>query len=220
MHNTNDITVIIPAYNEEKNISRVIRDLKKSRIIANIIVVNNCSDDNTVEIAKNEGVDVIDCMQRGKGYAMQTGLENCKTHIVLFVDGDLDFHSEDILEKMVQPIIEENCDFVKSTFDREGGRVTELVAKPLLELLFPNMYKFSQPLSGIIAGKRECFNGIIFEKDYGVDIGILLDMVKKNVKIKEVHIGKIDNCSQSWESLSKMAKEVDRAILKRADSIK
>lgn len=212
----NNITVIIPAYNEEKTIDRVIRDIKKSSIDANIMVVNNCSNDNTAEVARKEGATVIDCIEKGKGYAMQEGLNNCNASIVVFIDGDLDLNSQDVLEEMVNPILQDDFDFVKSTFDREGGRVTELVAKPLLELLFPNIYEFSQPLSGIIAGKKEFFEKITFEKDYGVDIGILLDMISINAKIKEVHIGKIDNCSQSWQSLPKMAKEVDKAILKRA----
>lgn len=211
----NSITVIIPAYNEEGNIEKVINNIKHSNINTDIIVVNNCSTDNTAEIAKKAGAIVIDCMKRGKGYAMQAGLDNCHTAIAVFIDGDLDLHTEDVLEEMVNPILLEDFDFVKSTFDRDGGRVTELVAKPLLELLCPNMYKFSQPLSGIIAGKIHFFNKITFEKDYGVDIGILLDMISIGAKIKEVHIGRIDNCSQSWKSLSKMAKEVDKAILKR-----
>lgn len=59
------------------------------------------------------------------------------------------------------------------TFAREAGRVTELVAKPLLSLLFPELAKFSQPLSGIIAGKKKYFEQITFDDDYGVDIGIL-----------------------------------------------
>ena len=76
---------------------------------------------------------------------------------------------------------------------------------------------FGQPLSGIIAGKKEVFDSITFEKDYAVDIGILLDVVQQGRKVKEVYVGKIENCSQSWQALSEMAKEVARGILKRAN---
>ena len=134
-----------------------------------------------------------------------------------FLNNDIDCISNDRDETDKS---NENYDFVKSTFERAGGRVTELVAKPLLELLFPDNCNFSQPLSGIIAGKKEKFDKIELEKDYGVDIGILLDMIKMNAKIKEVNIGTIDNCSQSWKSLSKMSKQVMVAILKRANTIK
>lgn len=210
------VTVIIPAHDEEENIGNVIRDIQKSALKNQIIVVNNCSEDNTEKIAKDLGVKVINCDTRGKGYAMEAGIKEADTEIIAFVDGDLNLYSQDIIKEIVQPILEEGYDFIKSDFDRDGGRVTELVAKPLLELLFPEMHRFSQPLSGVIAGKKSFFNKIILEKDYGVDVGILLDMIAVGAKIKEVHIGKIDNCSQSWKSLAKMAKEVDKAILKRA----
>ena len=121
---------------------------------------------------------------------------------------------------MIEPIMEKNIDFTKSAFTREGGRVTELVAKPLLQLLFPEIAKFEQPLSGIIAGKKSIFDQIEFEKDYGVDIGILIDVIQLGGKVEEVYIGRIDNNSQSWRSLSLMAKEVAKAILKRAGALK
>ena len=110
-----------------------------------------------------------------------------------------------------------NAEFVKSMFDRKGGRVTELVAKPMMDILFPDMYKFSQPLSGMIAGRKELFLQIEFEKDYGVDIGILLDVINLGAKVQEVHIGKVKNVSQQLQALNKMAKEVMIAILKRAN---
>ena len=129
------------------------------------------------------------------------------------MDGDLGVYIDDLITTMVTPIINNEADFIKSAFERSGGRVTELVVKPLLHLLFPEMYKFEQPLSGIIAGKKESFDKLVLEKDYGVDIGILLDVIKLTPKIKEVHVGRIENNSQSWHALSDMAKEVIRAIL-------
>ena len=90
-----------------------------------------------------------------------------------------------------------------------------MVAKPLLKLLFPEFQKYSQPLSGMIAGKKEVFEKIEFEKDYGVDIGILLDVVNMGYSIEEVMIGKLENNSKDWKSLEKMSIEVMRAILKR-----
>lgn len=211
------VTVIIPAFNEENNIGQVIEEIKNSANICEIIVVDNASIDKTTEIAKAHGAKVVFCEKQGKGYAMEAGIERANTDIILFVDGDLKIYNKEIINDMVNPIIHENIDFVKSAFTREGGRVTELVAKPLLEILFPDLYKFEQPLSGIIAGKTEFFKKITLEKDYGVDIGILLDMIKQGANIKEIYIGKVDNNSKSWDSLPKMAKEVANAILKRAD---
>lgn len=214
-----NVTVVIPAHNEEKTIGQVIDKMKSSHIESEIIVVDNCSTDNTSEVAENKGAKVIHCDKKGKGYAMEMGIQHVNTEIVVFVDGDLGIYNADVLKAMTDPIIQKDIDFVKSAFKREGGRVTELVAKPLLQLLFPDIAKFEQPLSGIIAGKTKVFQQIVLEKDYGVDIGILIDVIELGAKVEEVHIGRIDNNSQSWESLSKMAKEVARAILKRAKYI-
>ena len=139
-----------------------------------------------------------------------------KGDIIAFLDADIPNYMDNIVHKLVEPIINKDIDFVKATFKREGGRITELVAKPLLNILFPDIYKFSQPLSGMIAGKKEIFNQIALEKDYGVDIGILLDVIKLNASIVEVNVGEIKNVSKDWKLLSDMAEEVMRAIIKRS----
>lgn len=213
----NKVSVIIPAYNEEKNIVKVIKMLKnyKTEIIDEIIVVDNASTDNTNKLATNTGVIVLKCDNRGKGYAMEMGLKYANNEIIVFLDADINNYTKNLVEVLTVPILNKNADFVKSMFERTGGRVTELVAKPLLDILFPDIYKFSQPLSGMIAGKKSYFEKIEFEKDYGVDIGILLDMINLGAKIEEVYIGKINNSSHSWLSLEKMSKEVMNAILKR-----
>lgn len=212
----NKITVIIPAHNEEKTIRKVIKMLKNNPLINEILVINNASTDNTEQIAKKEGVKVLNCDIKGKGYAMEMGIKEALNEIIIFLDADITKYDYDIISILSEPILNRNIDFVKSKFDREGGRVTELVAKPLLEITFPNIPKFAQPLSGAIAGKKDLLSKLVLEKDYGVDIGILLDMISLNAKIEEVYLGKIKNQSQSWKCLVKMSKEVSQAILKRA----
>lgn len=209
------ISVIIPAYNEEDNIITVIEKTKKNENVQEIIVVNNLSTDRTEGLAKKAGAKVVNCNMQGKGYAMEAGMKIAQNDIIVFLDADIPGYSENIIYKLTQPIIERNIDFVKSTFDREGGRVTELVAKPLLKLLFPEFERFTQPLSGMIAGKKQIFEKLQFEKDYGVDIGILIDVVNMKFSIEEVKIGSIQNKSKEWKSLEKMSREVMQAILKR-----
>ena len=148
---------------------------------------------------------------------MEMGIKEAKNECIVFLDGDISDYSDDVIYKLSEPILDRNIDFVKATFDREGGRVTELVAKPLLNLLFPDVRKYTQPLSGMIAGKKSVFQKIELEKDYGVDIGILLDMINLNVNIEEVKIGKLKNVSKTWKALEKMSTEVMKAILKRAN---
>lgn len=209
------ISVIIPAFNEENNIEVVIKTAKKNDNVKEVIVIDNLSTDKTEEVSLKAGAKVVKCNMQGKGYAMEKGIEVSKNDIIVFLDADIPCYSKDVVHLLAKPIIENDTDFVKSTFDRDGGRVTELVAKPLLKLLFPNLQEFSQPLSGMIAGKREIFEKLEFEKDYGVDIGILLDVANMGCKMEEIKIGRLENNSKDWKSLDKMATEVMRAILKR-----
>lgn len=213
----NKVSVLIPALNEEKSIAIVIECIKKINIVDEIIVIDNNSTDDTNKIATSLGVKTIFCESRGKGYAMESGIQHAKNDIVVFIDADICNYSPDFIDKLVEPIINRDCDFVKSNFTRDGGRVTELVAKPLLELFFPELKKYDQPLSGIIAGKKDFFKGLTFEKDYGIDIGILIDAHLSKAKIEEVHIGNIQNESQDWKDLKGMAKQVSKAILKRTN---
>ncbi len=211
------VSVIIPAFNEEKNIANVINKAKKCKYVQEIIVVNNKSTDNTEKIAKNEGARVVECNSQGKGYAMEEGVRSAKNEVLVFLDADIADYTEDVVDRLIKPIIEKEIDFVKATFDREGGRITELVAKPLLKIVFPSMQAYQQPLSGMIAGKKSCFEKVEFEKDYGVDIGLLLDMSKKHVTIQEAYLGTLKNVSKDWRALEKMSTEVMKAILKRKE---
>lgn len=217
MNMNGKVTLIIPAHNEEKSIQKVIELVKNHPLLSEVIIVDNASTDKTFELAKNSGVTVICCPQKGKGYAMEAGIRHSNNQIIIFLDGDITSYDSDVITILTEPILKRNIDFVKSNFSREGGRVTELVAKPLLELLFPNIPHFCQPLSGAIAGKKSFFEKIVFEKDYGVDIGILLDMINLNAKIEEVYIGNVKNNSHELKSLIGMSKEVQKAILKRAN---
>ncbi len=220
MQNTNKVTVIIPALNEEKNIGKVIDKIRNSKNLDEIIVVNNASTDNTAEVARQHNAKVVFCENKGKGYAMEKGLQEAKNEIIVFLDADVKNYNENIVDILIEPIITKEVEFVKSTFNRkEGGKVTQLVTKPMLNILYPNMYEFSEPLSGMIASKKSTFEKVQFEKDYGVDIGILLDFVKMNVKIEEVNIGDVENLShicKTNDRMQKMSTEIMKAILKRS----
>ena len=214
------VTVVIPARNEERHIANVINSVSKCELVDEILVINNNSKDNTRQVALSCGAKVINCKRIGKGYAMEMGIKYASGDIILFADADIDNYDKNFVYKMITPILRNRSDFVKSTFNRQGGRVTNLVAKPLLELAFPELCKFSQPLSGIIAGKKEYFEKIVFEKDYGVDIGILIDLYKLGIRIREVSIGNIENDSQDWKNLIDMSRQVTQAIVKRAFQLK
>lgn len=210
------ITVIIPALNEENTINGVISLVKQSKLVSEVIVVDDKSLDKTVEISLKSGAKVITGTKLGKGASMRDGLLVAQNEIILFVDADITTYPQNLVELMTLPILNEGFDFVKSYFTRQAGRVTELVAKPLLAILYPEFPQFMQPLSGMIAGKKSFFNQINFEDGYGVDIGILIDMYKLNAKISEVDIGNIENRMQSLEQLGKMSKAVANTILDKS----
>lgn len=210
------LTVIIPALNEEKTIGQVINFCLSDPAVSEIIVVDDNSEDGTATIAKELGAKVIISASRGKGISMKEGINASSNEVVVFLDADIDPYPENCVRNLTSPIIENDVDFVKGAFARNAGRVTELVAKPLLTILFPGLSHFSQPLSGMIAGKKTFFQKIEFFNDYGVDIGILIDMYLMKARVKEVNIGYIENKSKPWEALGKMSREVSRAIITKA----
>ena len=213
------VSVVIPALNEEKTIRQVINLVSSSSVVDEILVIDDKSFDNTIKQARLPKVRIYTSPIIGKGNSMRDGMLLAKNEVIVYLDADIITYPENIVELLSGPILADEADFVKSSFTRQAGRVTELVAKPLLSLLFPEMTRFSQPLSGMIGARKSWLNKIDFENDYGVDIGILLDMHSMKARIKEVNIGYIENRMQTWEQLGKMSREVSKSIIKRAKSI-
>ena len=213
------VSVIIPALNEEKTIRQVINLVSSSSVVDEILVIDDKSFDNTIKQSRLPKVRIYTSPIIGKGNSMRDGMLLAKNEVIVYLDADIITYPENIVELLSGPILADEADFVKSSFTRQAGRVTELVAKPLLSLLFPEMTRFSQPLSGMIGARKSWLNKIDFENDYGVDIGILLDMHSMKARIKEVNIGYIENRMQTWEQLGKMSREVSKSIIKRAKSI-
>jgi glucosyl-3-phosphoglycerate synthase len=215
-HKNLTVSVIIPAYNEEKTVSHVVKVVKSLNYIKEVIVVDDGSSDQTARVALDAGATVINHMKnRGKGAAIKTGFKSSKGDIVVFLDADLHNLTKNQVDNIIQPIMSGEADITKTKFKREAGRVTELTAKPLLNFFFPEI-KFDQPLSGQFAAKRSFLNKIKLEDDYGVDVGIVLDADVMGMKVKEVDIGKIEHVLSSLTELNIVANEVVRTIVDRA----
>ena len=210
------VSVIIPALNEQDTISNVVRFCLSNPHVTEVIVVDDKSIDETVARAKAAGATVITSTKLGKGTSMKDGILYAKNDVLVFIDGDIDPYPPNTICDLVKPILSDEYDFVKATFSRNAGRVTELVAKPLLSIFYPELSQFSQPLSGMIAGRKAMFEKVNFFGDYGVDIGILIDMFLMKARITEVNIGYLDNKSKPWHALGRMSKEVARAIITKA----
>jgi len=213
------VSVVIPAYNEQKSIAHVISVVKEVKEITQIIVVNDGSTDNTEKIVSNiDGVTLINHkVNKGKGSAMKTGLKEVTGQIVLFLDADLSEITKEQVKAILKPILDNEADITKTKFKREAGRVTELTAKPLLQFFFPEL-SFEQPLSGQFAAIKSFLDKIDLEKDYGVDIGIVLDAEALGMRIHEVDIGDIVHEMSTLKELNLMANEVVRTIVDRAIS--
>ena len=210
------VSIVIPAYNEEPTVAQVVSVARKLAYVDEVIVVDDGSKDRTAEEARDAGATVISHKtNQGKGAAIKTGFKNSHGDIIAFIDADISNFTTTKIDKIIRPILEDKTDITKTKFARESGRVTELTAKPLLGFFFPEL-NYEQPLSGQFAGKRSALSKIKFEKDYGVDVGIVLDADVHGISILEVDIGDISHDMSPLADLNKMANEVVRTIIDRA----
>lgn len=209
-------SVIIPALNEEKRIAEVVAFALADSATAEVIVVDDSSIDGTVELARAAGAQVITSSMLGKGASMFDGVAAAKSQLLVYLDGDLAGLRSGIISDLCAPILREDADFVKARFGRGSGRVTELTAKPMLKIFFPELAHFSQPLGGIIAARKSLLQTLVFEEGYGVDIGLLIDSFQAGAQLAEVDIGSLEHDSQPLLDLTYMANEVGRVIFGRA----
>ena len=210
------VSVIIPAYNEQDTVAKVVEVVKNVSIVDEIIVVNDGSSDNTEAEAIKAGARVINHeTNKGKGQALYTGYKQAECDIIAFIDADIYNLTSAKVYSMIKPILEGKTDITKTKFARESGRVTELTAKPLLNFFFPEI-SFEQPLSGQFAARKEILKRINFESDYGVDVGIVIDADVLGISIMEVDIGAIEHDMSPLSDLNLMANEVVRTIISRA----
>lgn len=211
------VSVIIPAYNEEETVAKVVGVVKKAAYVDEIIVVNDGSSDQTESEAIKAGAKVINHeTNKGKGEALKTGYKQSECDIIAFIDADIHNLTSAKVESMIKPILEGKTDITKTKFSRASGRVTELTAKPLLNFFFPEI-SFEQPLSGQFAARKEVLKKINFESDYGVDVGIVIDADVLGISIMEIDIGAIEHDMSPLSELNLMANEVVRTIIGRAN---
>ncbi|RLF77507.1 glycosyltransferase family 2 protein [Thermococci archaeon] len=187
------ISVIIPAYNEAKRIGKVLSKIPE--FVDEVIVVDDGSEDNTFEVAKNHGAEVIRLEEnQGKGAAMREGIKKISGDVVVFMDADGQHNPEEI-EKLVSPILKGEADFVIGSrlIKTQGKRplirkISNFLSTSLIKIKLGINVKDTQ--SGFRAIKRELLPEIE-SKRYEVETEILIKAVKKGARVKEVPVERI-----------------------------
>ncbi len=237
---TATVTVLIPARDESRTIGPIVHCVRRelcapggAGLVDDLVVVDDASSDDTAAVAAAAGAEVLAGPGVGKGGAMS--LARGRGDLVVFLDGDVTNFGPHFVTGALGPLLFcRDVTLVKGAYVREpasrlappagGGRVTELVAKPLVSLLFPELCTLadmSQPLAGETAVRREVLDAVALEPDYGVEIGLLIDVARRygTSAVAEVDLGVRQHRNRPLGELSHQARQVMEAMLSRAGVI-
>jgi glucosyl-3-phosphoglycerate synthase len=230
----------VPARDEARTIGPIVESLVRLRELGAVdeVVVVDSSHDGTGEIAARLGADVYSQAALmpgygevlGKGDAMWRALSVLRGDVVCFVDADTERFGPHFACGLVGPLVTEpSVQFVKGFYRRPfrlgdevapegGGRVTELTARPALEIFYPRLAGIHQPLAGEIAARRELLERLPFATGYAVEIAMLIDAYELAGidAIAQVDLDERQNRHQPLSELGPMATAVLRAVLSRA----
>lgn len=236
------ISLGLPTLNEEETIGQVVGMIRKKFVqeyplLDEIVVIDSNSTDRTVEIAESLEVPVVkhrDVLTQyevweGKGEALWNSLYILRGDLIAWIDTDIVNLHPRFVYGILGPLIREpRLMYVKGFYQRPlrmgrklqargGGRVTELVARPLLNLFYPELSGFVQPLAGEYAGRRQVLERVPFIGGYGVETGLLIDILNLcglNA-MGQVDLEERVHRNQSLEALSKMAFEIIQVVMAR-----
>ena len=235
------ISLGLPTLNEQNTIGKVIRTFKTALmdrvpLLDEIVVIDSGSSDRTVAIAERAGVTVVQHSQilprygafQGKGEALWKSLSILKGDLICWVDTDISNIHPKFVYGLLGPLLSDpEIHYVKGFYRRAlqfgteiqaqgGGRVTELAARPMLNLFFPELSGLVQPLSGEYAGRRRVLESVPFFTGYGVELGLLLAISEAYGlrAIAQVDLGMRVHRNQTLFDLSKMAFAIIQVGLK------
>ena len=228
------LSVCIPAHDEAPTVARVVRAVAEphlaaaggSGLVDEVLVVDDGSADGTGAAAACAGARVVRLGRRnGKGAAMRAALEHAAGDFLVFLDADVLNTSAAFVTNLAGPLLLGDAALVKGYYRRPldgaptgGGRVNELMARPVIEVLFPELAGVRQPLAGETAAPRWVLEKVGLSDGYGVEMGLLLDVARLvgAERIAQVDLGERHHRNRSLEELRPQAAEVLRAALARA----
>ncbi|NSL43781.1 glucosyl-3-phosphoglycerate synthase [Streptomyces sp. 8P21H-1] len=228
------VSVVLPALDEEETVGGIVAVIRRELMTAGaplvdeVVVIDSGSTDRTSEVAAAAGARVVhrdEILPRvpalpGKGEVLWRSLLVTRGDIVAFVDADLKDFSADFVSGIVGPLLTDpGVHLVKAMYDRplgaaagQGGRVTELMARPLLNMHWPRLAGFVQPLGGEYAARRSLLERLPFPVGYGVELGMLVDalhLVGLDA-LAQVDVGVRRHRHQDGQALGRMAAAIYR----------
>jgi glucosyl-3-phosphoglycerate synthase len=232
------VSACLPARNEAATVGAVVEAIRTTLVEAiglvdEVVVVDDHSTDGTGALAAAAGARVVDAASvlphhgegHGKGEALWKSVHESTGDLVVWVDADIVAFDPEFIVGMVGPLLcDPGIDFVKGHYHRPeadgvgGGRVTELLARPLLSLYFPELAEVAQPLAGEYAGRRSLLEQLPFVVGYGVDVALLIDAVRAVgiERVAQVDLGVRHHRNRTLDELGPQALAVGQAILDRA----
>ncbi len=231
------VSVCIPARDEGSTVGSVVRAVVQpflasaggNGLVDEVLVLDDGSADDTAEQATDAGARVVRGVEArgGKGQAMAAALAASSGDVVVYLDADVANTTPTFVIGMLGPLLFfDDIALVKGFYTRPlhgdptgGGRVTELVARPALELLFPELSEVRQPLAGETAAHRWVFEKLGFAPGYGVELGLLIDVAQSlgPDRLAQVDLGQRIHRNRPLHELRPQAVDVLRAALERAD---
>ena len=240
------ISLCLPTLNEEKTIGKEVIIFKSEMmerypLLDEIAVIDSGSTDKTLEVAKNYGADTYlasDILpnlepKRGKGENLWKAIYQLKGDIIVYVDADIsNIHPRFVYGLLAPLIYRDEVKYVKGFYDRPlalsggirstgGGRVTEILVRPLFSLFFPDLTAMIQPLSGEYAVRREILEAIAFPIGYGVETSHLIDVYSKFglEAFAQTDLDKRVHENKATQDLGKMSFGILQTFIKRAKAL-
>ena len=232
------VSVVLPALNEEATVGPIVAEIAeladRTGLVDDIVVVDSGSTDRTSERAAAAGARVLHRDEilpdlgsvPGKGEVLWKALYGTAGDLVVYIDADLTTFGAHYVTGLLGPLLDEPAvSLVKAFYDRPlagvspagGGRVTELMARPLLNLYFPELAGVVQPLAGEYAARRSLLERLSFVPGYGVEIGILIDTLRLDGldAVAQVDLGDRSHDHQDTQALGRMAATILHTVASR-----